>query len=117
MPPKNRFPDVFLVELLDAVSGELLEADVCARLESAIERVYWHLAEYKDSLVSVDVSYDDENALEGVAFFTESQEMLACISVYRLDRDTQEPEVAEIADACNANPADLQTSLNRIFRN
>lgn len=113
----QHFPAVYLVELMDPYTGELQEADVCAKLELAVEKAHVHLKEYKDSPVEVDVSFDDDDLVEGLGFFNEDKEMLACITVYHLDRDTGTAQVAGIAEACRGDKTAMQRQLNRIFRN
>jgi len=112
-----RFPEVFLVELMNPYSGEIEETDVCAKLELAVEKVYLHLLDYKDTLVEVEASFDTDDAIEGVGFFDENQELISCITVYHLDRDTGTAELPGIAEACRGDKQNLQQELNRIFRN
>lgn len=113
----QRFPEVFLVELMNPYTGELEDTDVCAKLELALEKVYWHLADYKDSLVEVEVSFDEDDAIEGVGFFDENHDIVSCVTVYHLDRDTGTAQVDAIARACRGDKRQLQQELNRLFRN
>lgn len=115
--PFPRFPIVYLVELMNPLTGELEETDVCAKLELAVEKVYWHLCEYPETPVEVEVSLDDDQVIEGVGFFDEEHEMLACVTAYHLDRDTANAQVPDIAVACRGDKFELQKKLNRIFRN
>jgi hypothetical protein len=115
--PTPSFPIVFLVELLDPYTGELEEADVSGKLDLAVEKVYWHLANYSDSHVEVEVSFDEDGVIEGVGFFNEEHEMISCITVYHLDRDTDDPEDSRIRNACSGPLVELQSKLNVIFRN
>lgn len=115
--PTPHFPEVYLVELMDPYTGELQEADVCAKLELAVDKVYLHLADFKDSLIEVEVSFDEDDVIEGIGFFDEQREMLSCITVYHLDRDTGTAQEDDIAQACRGDKAALQRKLNRIFRN
>lgn len=116
-PQTPRFPEVFLVELMNPYTGEIEETDVCAKLELAVEKVYLHLVDYKDSLIDVEVSFDADNVIEGVGFFDEDHSLISCVTVYHLDRDTGTAKVEGLAEACRGNKRDLQQELNRIFRN
>jgi hypothetical protein len=116
-PQTPRFPEVFLAELMNPYTGEIEETDVCAKLELAVEKVYLHLVDYKDSLINVEVSFDADNAIEGVGFFDENHELVSCVTVYHLDRDTGSATVAGLGPACRGDKQALQQELNRIFRN
>lgn len=115
--PLKHFPVVYLVELMNPKTGDIEEADICAKLELAVEKVHAHLTEYSDLLVEVEVSLDEDEAIEGLGFFDEDHEILSCITVYHLDRDTGEAQDAGIATACRGDKFALQKELNRIFRN
>lgn len=112
----SKFPFVYLVELFNIHSFSLEEADVCATIPLALQRVYDHLHRYCDTTYS-DVSHDDDGILEGIAVFTETGEMLACVAVYHLDRDTGEvsPQL-EKACADSSSPSFAET-LSSLFNN
>lgn len=108
------FPDVLLVELMNPETGEIVDTDVTAKLELAVEKVYQHTHQISALVGDVDVSYDDEE-LEGLAFFNDEQEMLACITVYRLERDTGSAQLPALSEACCADKADLKQRLTTLF--
>jgi hypothetical protein len=107
----------YLVELLNPLSGEVEETDVFARLGPAVEKVYLHLQGYPEVEVSVEVSHDEDDEIEGVGFFDKQHEFISCITIYRLERDTAEPTVEAIRKACLASGDELQARLNTIFNN
>ena len=115
MTPPTQFPAAYLVELLDPYNGDVHECDVCAKVELAVEKVYQHLSQHSDVVVHVETSFDDDGELEGIGFFDESHQIISCITVYHLERDDADAEVASIAQACRAAPAQLEAALNAIF--
>lgn len=96
-------------------TGELEQSDICVRLDTAVEQVYQHLQMYPGLEVDVEVSYDEDDELEGVGFFDDNHEMLSCITVYHLERDTEQPRLRSIADACALKGAQMEQALNQIF--
>lgn len=113
---KLNFPEVFLVETFDTCSGVAQECDVYAKLELAVEAVYEELVQPPGCEVRVEVSLDEDGELEGVGFFDRGYAMLACITVYRLERENDSAVRGNIADACRGPVADLEAGLARIFR-
>ncbi len=108
---------MYLVELMYSDTGDVAEADVCAHLDVALDKAYLHL-QTLDAIEGprAEVSFDDEGELEGVGFFDADENMLACVTVYHLDRDNEQASVAAIAAAC-AGPRDgLQDALNALLR-
>jgi hypothetical protein len=112
----SRFPVVYLVELFCHKTLVTEDTDVCAKLELAVQRADDHVRNVNQD-VHVEVSFDDDGVIEGVGVFNDNGAMLACVSVYHLDRDTGEASNSAIADACRSDPLQLQAALNRIFRN
>lgn len=111
----TRFPAVYLVELMNPHSGELDEADVFSKLDLAVERVSQHLGEHEVTPAELDASCDEDNELEGIAFLDERGELLACVSVYHLERETAEATHEPIALACRGPHQELQAKLTHIF--
>lgn len=96
-------------------SGEIEDADLFARLGPAIEKVYLHLRDYSEVAVTVEVSHDEDGEIEGVGFFDTQHEVISLITIYRLERDTEEPTVEAIRLACQAPGGELQARLNTLF--
>jgi hypothetical protein len=108
---------VYLVELFDPWSGDALEVDLYARLDTAVESVYLHLKKVGfTGGANVDVSFDDESTIEGVGFFNENQDLISCVTAYHLSRDTAVPQLTEIKKAFAAEPSELQSLLNTLFQ-
>lgn len=106
----------FLVELMNPATGEIEETDICAKLSLAVEKVYLHLQDYSEIETRVEVSYDDEQQLEGVGFFDAAHNVISCVTVYRLERDNELPTVAAIDEACRTAGIVLEERLNMIFK-
>lgn len=98
-------------------TGELEHTDICARLDVAVQQVYLHLQAHPEVRVDVEVSYDEDQELEGVGFFDDNHDMLSCITAYRLERDTEQAHVQAVSAACTKEGRALETALNDIFRN
>ena len=107
-------PPAFLVELFPLTKSDTLEADLHADLGVAVERVYLHL---KQAAVKAEVepSYTDDGELEGMAFFDQNAELLACLTVYRLDRDCDQVKTPEIQAALRLAEPERTKVLNLIF--
>lgn len=127
----RQFPFVYLVELFSpspmAIAGEpsddagpvapvVEDSDVCAKLELAIEQAYQHVRNL-NLKAHLEVSFDEDNLIEGVGVFDADENLLACITVYHLDRDCEEASLSSIRDACRGEPRSMQAELNRIFQN
>ena len=110
------FPEVFLVETFAADPSDVDECDVYARLELAVEAVHEWLAQTPGRKVRVEVSVDEEGELEGVGFFDDSYTMLACVTVYRLERESGSAVNRNISQACRGPASQLETKLKEIFR-
>ncbi len=108
---------MYLVELMYSDNGEVAEADVCAHLDVALDKAYLHL-QTLEMLEDprAEVSFDEDGELEGVGFFDAHENMLACVTVYHLDRDNEQASEPAIAQAC-AGPRDrLQDALNALLQ-
>ncbi|MDO8416314.1 MAG: hypothetical protein Q7S87_08905 [Agitococcus sp.] len=106
----------YLVELINPVTKEIEEADVCRELAVALDKVYAHLAPLNALLTDVEVSFDTENEVEGIGFFDENRVLISCITTYHLARDTDRPINKAIILACAGLAGDLQQTLTHIFK-
>lgn len=109
-------PPVYLVTLTD-LETNLPSSDVSLSLEEAVQQVYFHLMDYYESSLTFDVSVVDSE-LRGIGFMSEQGDMLACISVYRLDRDDTpiEPFILEALPANTTSKSKLTSSLKSLFK-
>lgn len=114
MTPKH--PSTILLELVHLPSGHLEDADVFARLDTAIEKAYLHVCEAKFVGVRVEVSVNDGDTIDGVGFFDFDNNMLACITVYQTEFDSEEPSIDAVRAACALAPGDMQEQLNALLR-
>lgn len=115
--PANLSSPVYLVELFSLQLGGLDLTDVSADLALSLEEVYWHLFTF-DEAVQVTVSENAEGELEGVAFLRADDSILATITVYRLDRESQDSteHVKALHSAARlTGPGRLQDALTRLF--
>lgn len=101
---------------MNPTTGQIEETDICAKLSLAVEKVYLHLRDYPEVEATVEVSYDDEQQLEGVGFFDAAHNVISCVTVYRLERDNELPSVPEIDLACRTAGNELEARLNHIFK-
>ena len=108
---------VFLVELLNPKTGEIEYYVNCIRLDTSVYQVFTHLQKYQEVPVQVDVSYDEQNEIEGIGFFDDDHEVISCVTAYHLDRDNDEPQHEEVKLACLQAGQDLEAALNKIFGN
>ena len=115
MPTATSISLAYLVELLDPFNGEVLECDVCAKLELALEKVYEHFRQYPEVAPRVEVSFDDDDELEGVGFFDSEHEIVSCVTVYHLERDDGETRYPGLLAACQAGRQHMEASLNQVF--
>ena len=115
MLPTSSFPVAFLVELLDPFNGDVLECDVCAKLELAVEKVQEHFSTYPGLDLRVEVSVDDDGELEGIGFFDSGHEIVSCVTVYHLERDDGEAQSIRVQKACRAPLNALERHLNQLF--
>ena len=113
----SRHPLTYLVEFFDPLTLELMDSDVCAKLSVAIEKVYLHLKEFPEVQVLVEVSHDFNDEIDGVGFFGVEKDLLSCVTVYHLERDTEETSILEIEQACQKGGEEFSAKLNAIFRN
>lgn len=111
----TRFPPIYLAELLNPKTGEVEEADVFSKLELAVERVKRHLDELEVVPTDIDASCDEDDELEGIAFLNCDGELMACVAVYHLERETAVAADESIALACRGAHAELQAKLTHIF--
>lgn len=104
----------YLVELIDPTTGIAGEVDLCAKLPVAIQRVHEHLKEH-GARPRVETSYDKEGQLEGVGFFDPAGQLMSCITVYYLERDTDEPSMPDLVRALELTEPARSIALNAIF--
>lgn len=97
-------------------TGDALFSDVFLKLGPAVEYVYKHIKDLALAAASVEAAYDLDHELEGIAFFGAKKELVACITVYRLDRDTAEPIHPAITSACRLTGQDLENALNKLVK-
>ena len=108
---------IYLVELFCLTEGGLEWADISGNLALSLEAVYWHLLTF-DEKVTVTVSEDSSQSLEGIAFLRADESLLATVTVYRLDRergDESEHVKALHAAAQLKSGSQLQDALARLF--
>lgn len=109
------FPPVYLLDLLRTPDGDIEESDVFGKLELAVEQALHHLkAREIHPDAHVEVSFDAADNIEGVGFFDNDGQMLACIAVYHLDREVDRAADAALQHACT-DKAILQAELNRML--
>ena len=106
---------IFLVELLDLSTEDIIECDVTAYLENAIEAAYTHLANLLDQ-VTPEVTIDRDGELEGIAFLGPNEEQYAFITAYYLNRDAPAAEFESIRTLAAQPLSGLQAGLRAIFR-
>lgn len=106
-------PQTYLVELMHPLSGEVLLTDVCAHLDAAVQRAVDHSRQPGTGPVRSEVSVD-QGVLEGIAFFNQSSEIIACVTRYHLERDTERARQPEVALACE-DLSKAQDRLNHIL--
>jgi hypothetical protein len=111
-PPIN-----YLVELFHPQTLAMEDADICTRLDVALEKVYAHLSNFTEMHVSVDVSCDEDGLIEGVGFFDANLELISCVTTYHHSRDTEEPSNQAIAAACAGELSQMPAVLAKIFNN
>lgn len=107
-------PPAYLVEILVPTSTETLETDLHANLGVAVERVFSHFSARGVSL-SVEVSYAADSELEGMAFFDKELRLVACLTVYRLDRDHDEVANPQVSQALALPEPARSVALNKLF--
>lgn len=108
-------PPVYLVELFGEVEDPSLATDVCAQLAVALQQVHAHLVEAPPP-ARVDVAYDDHGEVVGVCFLDKDECLLACITTYRLERDTAQPTLPELSAALALSEPARTAALNSIFQ-
>ena len=106
-------PQTYLVELMHPLSGEVVLTDVCAHLDAAVQRAIDHSRQPGTGPVRSEVSVD-QGVLEGIAFFNQSDEIIACVTRYHLERDTERARQPEVARACS-DIALAQDRLNQLL--
>lgn len=104
-----------LVELMEPCSLQILEVDLCARLDVALQRVHEHLQGTK-TRCRVEFSYDEQGQLEGVGFFNASNELVSCITVYRLARDNDVSNMKALNAALSLDEPARTEAVNSIFQ-
>ncbi|KWU17787.1 hypothetical protein [Burkholderia cenocepacia] len=112
-----QFPPVYLLDLLRTPDGDIEESDVFGKLELAIEQALSHLKSAglaADTLI--EVSFDDADNVEGIGFFNAEDQMLACVTVYHLDRETEGAADPALREACAGDKSLLQAELNRMLQ-
>lgn len=104
-----------LVELMEPSTLQILDVDLCARLDVAMQLVYKHLKS-TNTRCSVEFSYDEQGQLEGVGFFNDTMELVSCITVYRLARDNDVPDMKALAEALAQDEPHRSEAVNFIFQ-
>jgi hypothetical protein len=103
-----------LIELFDLATEEILNCDVSARLDNALQAVYLHLAQYADT-VTPQVSLGTEGELDGIAFFGPNEKHLAFITAYYLEREVPECEFDGLRDIAALPLSELDNGLKSLF--
>lgn len=101
---------------MNPLTGDIEDTDLYAELGTAVEQVFLHLQIHAPPNVRVGVSHDADGELEGVGFFGLRDDLISCLTVYYLERDTQLPTVAAISEACRNPGPGLERQLNEIFK-
>ena len=114
MKPQPAAPS-YLVELFDPKNGIPQGVDVCAKLAVAMQKVHAHLKSLSESS-RVELSYDPQGHVEGVGFFNGVNEPISCITVYHLERDTDEPSIQGIIRALTLAEPARSEALTEIFK-
>lgn len=109
------YPPIYLVELFDPFTGEIINADVFARMDTAVETALIHSKKIPSLKVHAEVSTDVSGGIDGFGFFDEDHELVACITVSNLTHDKQEPQLTSVRSACLLPPAQMQAALNTIL--
>lgn len=99
-PKQPNFRPVYLVELFDQASGELIEADVTGSVSNAVHAAIDYIK--RDEAIHVtgiDVQLHESKTagIEGIAFFSgeSADQMVVCVSRYELNNE--ESVSAELA--------------------
>lgn len=106
------YPLIYLVELFDPHTGEILDADVFARMDTAVETAFLHTRKTPLIRVHAEVSTDETGVIDGLGFFDEDHELVACITTSNLTHDNQLPLLPQIRQACVLSPLAMQAALN-----
>ena len=88
---------VYLLEILARPDGDTAECDNFAAIE-------------------VEVTLDEDQQLEGIAFFNEQGELLGLITAYHMERDTDLAHNTAIQAACRGPLPQLEAALNSLLR-
>lgn len=108
-------PPCYLVELLNPHNSVTVESDICANFAVAVQRVFDHLKKERAS-ARVEVSYDKAGEVEGMAFFNGVNDIISCITVFHLERDTDVASNKGLLDALELNEPNRTKALNEIFK-
>ncbi len=95
--------------------GDLEDTELYARLDTALEKAYLHARAAQLPGLRVEVSTNDTGEIDGVGFFSAAQTLLACVTVYRLEYDCEEPTIAAIRESCCMGPDAMQSSLTNLI--
>ncbi|MNR71614.1 hypothetical protein D3C71_22450 [compost metagenome] len=106
---------VYLLEILARPDGDTAECDNFAALEVAIERALEGLRSLNVP-IEVEVTLDEDQQLEGIAFFNEQGELLGLITAYHMERDTDLAHNTAIQAACRGPLPQLEAALNSLLR-
>lgn len=99
--PKLEDKPVYLVELMHPLTGDILFADVCSRLDVAVEQVFNHFDKFSSVNVVPRPSYDEDTGeVEGIGFFSSAEELISCITAYHMSRDSDLVTNPFVAAAC-----------------
>lgn len=105
----------FLIELIHQKTGDVVECDVTSYLENAIEAAYVYLKGFDSERFTPEVSYDDDGAIEGIAFFDRDGRGRAYITAYYLDRDEANNEFTAVAALAKLPIQKLESALSDLL--
>jgi hypothetical protein len=88
---------------------------MCAKLAVAMQKVHAYLAELRESS-RVELSYDVDGQLEGVGFFNGVDDLMSCITVYHLERDSDQPNMPELIRALLLPEPACSAAINALFK-
>lgn len=83
------------------VSGDVVQADVCAHLDAAVQYAIDHVRAPGCGAVSVEASFCEDAFLEGIAFLAKDGFLVACITRYHMERDDERARCLQVSFACS----------------
>lgn len=105
----------YLVELLNPQTCVTVDSDVCADLAVAVQRVYEHLKRESAS-ARVEISYDKDGLVEGIGFFNNVNDLISCITVFHLARDSDVANLEGLLQALSSSEPARTQALNTLFK-